>query len=217
MAEGTATEGTAVKRSVLRVIGFDIITSGLYAFYWFYVTRQKLDSELGEKRWIKQSPAAQLFGPLALAVAGIPLSLIVIGIPLLIAAAVLGFLIVYGMYRDIALLHKEQGLGGFPAVWFVLAPVILGIIPIVNFVSGIVSLVLWGVAVGKLNEYWDKKTGGKALEAKYGSGEIAVIVIGVLFWILILALLALGVFAAIVSSVIGGDASTTVPNYNYGY
>lgn len=205
-------EEKAVKRSVLRVIGLNLITSGLYGLYWFYVTRQRVDSELGEERWIKQSPAAQLFGPMALAAAGVPLSLILIGIPILIAAVVLGVLVGYGLYRDISVLHKKQGLGGFPAIWFILAPVILGVIPILNFAAGLVGLVLFGIVVSKLNEYWDKKTAGQATEAGYGSGEITVIVVGVLLWVLFAVLAVLGVFTAAVT---GGNTPTTVPNYGY--
>ena len=35
-----------MKRSVLRVIGLLIITSGIYLFYWFFVTKNQLKREL---------------------------------------------------------------------------------------------------------------------------------------------------------------------------
>ena len=37
----------AIKRGVGRVIGFSILSFGIYTYYWFYVTRKQLNSELG--------------------------------------------------------------------------------------------------------------------------------------------------------------------------
>ena len=50
--------------------------------------------------------------------------------------------------------------------------------------AGILQYVFIGLSISKLNQFWDKRTAGKAVAARYGKGEIAVIVVGVLVSIL---------------------------------
>jgi hypothetical protein len=129
------------------------------------------------------------------------------------------------LYRDINRSRITQKLPQFPAVWYVLTPVILVVIGfliaagaifsiigaigagvndqneaavglagagvvtglfavLILLVSGVLQYVFLGLAISKLNQYWDKRTGGKAVGAAWGKGEIAIIVIGVVLTIL---------------------------------
>jgi hypothetical protein len=194
------TDGNKIKRSVLRVIGLMIITSGLYLFYWFFVTKNQLKRELKNEQHV----GWQTLGLL---------------VPILNA------FVLYWLYRDINRSRDTQKLPEFPAVWYVIIPIILiciafligagAIISIIGaigsaannqndaalglvgagvitglfallllVVAGILQYVFIGLSVSKLNEFWDKRTGGKAEAAGWGKGEIAVIVVGVLLNVL---------------------------------
>lgn len=166
----------AVKRSVVRTFLLYLISGGLYAFYWFYVTRQAVTKEVGGNDQVGLQTAGLI-------------------------VPILNIFIIYWLFRDIDKLHRKAGLSGFPAVWFVVGPLIGAFIPIVNVFVGIVSIVLFGLVVKYLNEYWDKSTNGKATEAKVTGGEIAVAVAGLVITALFLIL---GVAAAI----FGNKAST---------
>lgn len=176
----------AVKRSVLRVLGLSIITSGLYTFYWFYVTKNQLKQELKTN----DNVGLQTVGLL---------------VPILNA------FIIYWLFRDFNQARASKKLETFPAGWYVGIPYILSGVAVVLLIGSILSTlgsvldsdasgaatsagvgvlgillilaagisyyVFWGVAISKLNQYWDK-VGGTA--AKFARGEIAVIVIGLI-------------------------------------
>lgn len=189
-------DGNNVKRSVLRVIGLSIITSGLYHFYWFFVTKNQLKRELKNDQHIGWQTVGLI-------------------VPILNA------FILYWLYRDINSVRDTQKLPPFAAVWYVLVPiilitlgVILGIGAIASIIGGIASAVhnndsatlgfagagvvtglfallaffagavleyvFLGLAIKHLNEYWDKRSGGKAVAARFRGGEITIIVVGVL-------------------------------------
>ncbi len=187
----------AVKRSVLRVLGLTIVTSGLYLFYWFYVTKGRLKSELKTD----DNVGLQTVG---------------------LIVPILNAFILYWLYRDINQARSGKQLETFPAGWYVAIPYILIAAAMVvgfgAFVSllggigaaldndatssgllgggaigglllflllalaaGVSQYVFLGLAVKKLNEYWDKVGG---TEAPFGKGEIAVIIVGVLLLVL---------------------------------
>ncbi|MEX1113118.1 MAG: DUF4234 domain-containing protein [Patescibacteria group bacterium] len=195
------TNGPAVKRSVLRVLGLSVITFGLYNLYWFYVTRKAVDEELGAERSLKQTPGLQLFGPIGLGIVGALLSIILIGIPILIAAAVLGVVVIYYLFKDISTVRTKAGLPGFPAVWYVLGPIIAGIVlafvPPLGLLASLAGFVIYGIVVNKLNEYWDKKTGGTATGAQFTGGEAGVVVAGVVLGIIQVLVLGAAILAAV--------------------
>lgn len=153
----------AVKRSVVRTFLLYIISGGLYGLYWFYVTRQAVTKEVGGNDQVGLQTAGLI-------------------------VPILNIFIIYWLFRDIDKLHRKAGLSGFPAVWFVVGPLIGAFVPIVNIFVGIVSIVLFGLVIKYLNEYWDKSTGGKATEAKITGGEIAVAVAGLVIGALMLVL-----------------------------
>ena len=181
----------AVKRSPLRVILLYLVSAGLYGFYWFYVTRQKATAELNAN----DNVGLQTLG---------------------LIVPILNIFIIYWLFRDIDKLNRQAGGPGFPALWFILGPLIASFIPIVNLIAGIVGIVLFVIVINRLNEYWDKKTNGQATEAPFTGGEIAVTVAGLVVGIL---LFALGAFAAI----LGNEAANSIEleqngqNYNYSY
>lgn len=190
------TNELAVKRSALRVIGLSIITNGIYHFYWFYVTRQRLTKMVSGKDQV----GLQTVG---------------------LIVPILNAFILYWLFRDISKVRETQKLSTFSAAKYVFLPYVLAIVAgVVGFsalvsllagvgtnsdgavaggavgliffillalAAGISALVFFCLAVSKLNEYEDVASKGKAENAKFGQGEIAVIVVGVIFLILRLA------------------------------
>jgi hypothetical protein len=78
----------AIKRSVVRALGFGILSFGLYTFYWFYVTRKEVSRELGTD----DDAALQTAGLLV---------------------PVLNWVITYWLWRDINHLRARVGLPEF--------------------------------------------------------------------------------------------------------
>ncbi len=193
-------DGNRIKRSVLRVLGLNILTSGLYNFYWFFVTKNQLKRELKNDQHVGWQTVGLI-------------------VPILQA------FILYWMYRDINRVRDAEKLPAFPAVWYVVVPYVLIAVALVIGVGAIVSIagaigaganghgdtatglagaglitglfalltlalagilefVFLGLAVSKLNQYWDSRTGGQAAAAGWGKGEIAVVVVGLLVTIM---------------------------------
>lgn len=172
----TPAKPVEVKRSVLRVLLLSLISGGLYGLYWFYVTRQAVTAEVKGDDQV----GLQTVG---------------------LIVPILNIFIIYWLFRDIDILHRKAGLQGFPALWFVLGPVIGAFIPFINIFVGIASVVLYGLVIMYLNQYWDKSTNGKATNAKFSGGEIAVTVGGlILNIILFITVVAGALFASHVSN-----------------
>jgi hypothetical protein len=183
-----------IKYSVIRVFGLSWVTSGLYWFYWFYQNRKLISRDLGTDDnaglqtvglivpilnlfvlyWIYRdinrlrknqnlegfSAGLYVFLPLGLVFGG--LGLLIIGI---IAAAA-------GAAADNTAL-------AFTGAAVFMIPAILALIT-----GGILYYVFAGLAISKLNNYWDVRSGNQASDAKFSQGEIIVIVIGVALWVL---------------------------------
>ncbi len=81
-------EPLAIKRSVIRVLGFGVLSFGLYTFYWFYATRKEVSRELGTD----DDAALQTAGLLV---------------------PVLNWVITYWLWRDINRLRARVGLPEF--------------------------------------------------------------------------------------------------------
>ena len=169
-------------------------------FYWFFVTKNQLKRELKNDQHVGWQTAGLI-------------------VPILNA------FIAYWLYRDINRVRAGQKLPEFPAVWYVLVPIILivigfliaagavfsiigaigagvndrnqtavglvgaGVITglfaiLILLVAGVLQYVFLGLAISKLDQYWDKRTGGKAVGTAWGKGEIAIIIVGVLLTIL---------------------------------
>ena len=94
----------AIKRSVLRAIGFTVLSFGLYSFYWFYVTRKELTRELGTQ----DNAALQTAGLLV---------------------PILNWVIIYWLWRDINSLRARVGLSEFSIPLYLVLSII-GLAPI---------------------------------------------------------------------------------------
>lgn len=202
MAEETTSSPTtstnetlAVKRSVLRVVLFSIISLGIYGFYWFYVTRKQVTAEVNGKDQVGLQTAGLI-------------------------VPILNIFILYWLYRDIDILHKKVGLTGIPALPLALAPVVVSVIiqltPKLS-ILGLSNLLVFAFVVSKVNEYWDKKTDGRATNAPVTPGEIAVTVAGLIFMILVMVAIGAAIMA-LIGATNGGelkDLKDTAPGYDY--
>jgi hypothetical protein len=89
----------AVKRSVLRVLLLSFVSFGLYALYWFYVTRQRVTRELGSD----DNAGLQTLG---------------------MFVPILNYVIYYWLYRDVDKLQRSAGASGFQAVLYAVLMII---------------------------------------------------------------------------------------------
>lgn len=101
---GFPSGGYPVKRGAGRVLGFSILSFGLYGFYWFYVTREQMTREVGGDDNVGLQTAGQI-------------------------VPILNFVIIYWLWRDINIARTRVGLPEFNIpVYLVLS--ILGLSPI---------------------------------------------------------------------------------------
>lgn len=84
---------------------------------------------------------------------------------------VLNGFILYWLYRDLDELRRRAGLAGLPVGWYVAGGLF-------------VAPILYSIALGKVNEFWDVRTQGLATEAPMPGAEKAVIAVGASFWVL---------------------------------
>jgi hypothetical protein len=99
---GPAFGELAIKRGVGRVIGFSILSFGIYTYYWFYVTRKQLNGET------RSTDDAGLY------TAGL-------------LVPILNVIITYWLWRDICVLRQRAGLPPFNVVlWLVLTMFVPG-------------------------------------------------------------------------------------------
>lgn len=103
---------------------------------------------------------------------------------------VLNFFILYWLYRDLSELRRRVGLVELPVGAYVVG-------------GALVQPILYSIALGKVNEFWDVRTQGLATEAPTPGAEKAVIAVGATFWLLCVVWLIL--FALLVA--FGGTAS----------
>jgi hypothetical protein len=99
---------------------------------------------------------------------------------------VLNAFVLYWLYRDLDEVRLRTGLTGLPVAGYV--------------VGGIFAApILYSIALGKVNEYWDRRTQGLAAEAPHSSGEKAIVAVGAAIWLLWVLLLVLGIVLLIVA------------------
>lgn len=162
-AQAPAGGGQAVKRSIARVIIFEILSLGLYQFYWFYQTRGVVSRAIGGNDQV----GLQTLG---------------------LIVPILNIFIAYWLLRDVDKFNRAAGGQGLPLspLWMILIPLIMAFIPFVNFLAGIVALVFYIIVLMRLNEGLDKQG---ATDAPYTMGEIATVVVGLLLGVAYFALL----------------------------
>ena len=103
---------------------------------------------------------------------------------------VLNVFILYWLYRDLSELRRRLGL---PEV------------PVAGYVVGAAFLppVVYSIALGKVNEFWDARTQGLATEAPTPGVEKAVIAVGAAFWLLFV------LFAILLTLLVAFSSSTS--------
>ena len=99
----------------------------------------------------------------------------------------LNIFVIYWLYRDLDELRLRIGLPGVPVAGYVVGGLLI-------------QPILYSIALGKVNEYWDVRTQGLATEAPTRGGEKAVLAVGAAIWILWLLLLILGLVLLIFAS-----------------
>ena len=91
---------------------------------------------------------------------------------------ILNVFIIYWLYRDLDELRRRSGLQGLPVPGYV--------------VGGVLAApILYSIALGKVNEYWDVRTQGLATEAAMPAAEKAVLAVGAVLWLLMVLWLVL--------------------------
>lgn len=104
---------------------------------------------------------------------------------------VLNAFILYWLYRDLDELRRRAGLSGVSVGGYV--------------VGGILAApILYSIALGRVNEYWDVRTQGLAAEAPTSSAEKVVLAVGAALWALWVLSLVLVVLLVVV-----GNASSS--------
>jgi hypothetical protein len=84
---------------------------------------------------------------------------------------VLNAFVLYWLYRDVDEVRRRAGMPGLSVAGYV--------------AGGIVAApIIYSIALGKVNEYWDVRTQGLAVEAPVTGGEKAIVAVGAAIWIL---------------------------------
>jgi hypothetical protein len=100
---------------------------------------------------------------------------------------ILNVFILYWMYRDLDELRRRSGLPGLPVAGYVVGAVFA-------------APILYSIALGKVNEYWDARTQGMATESPTAGAEKAVLAVGAALWLLMVLWLVLVALLLIFSS-----------------
>jgi hypothetical protein len=98
----------------------------------------------------------------------------------------LNYYIIYLLWNDISEVRVRVGLSEIPAVAYVIGAIF-------------VAPVFYGIVNAQLNEYWDRRTGGRAIDAPWTSGERLAT---------LLPLLAFGGFLLLMVIIVGLAASS---------
>jgi hypothetical protein len=177
LADNTdATRNPAVIISTTRLIIGSFLSSGLYFFYWFYLTWKQISSEVeGENYPFWHVMALNL--------------------------PIYGFFRMHAHMRTINELASQHGIvstvaPGLAVLLFLLANILgwaIGIlenivaVAVMNLISITLLTVIMTMGQGVLNLYWEKSFPANTLRfARIGAGEITIVVIGFLLWIVLL-------------------------------
>ena len=168
--------GYEVKFPLGRVILLSIISLGLYCFYWFYQVRRQFNQQLSKE----DNSALHTVG---------------------LIVPILNWFIIYWLWRDINNASRAAGAQGFDPMVYLLIAVIGG-----WFTLGIASLVIYIIVLQRLNEFWDVRTSGQAVDRPLKTAEIVISLVGALLFVLYIVLIIVVIAAGGSSST---DTSTT--------
>ncbi len=105
---------------------------------------------------------------------------------------VLNVFILYWLFRDLSELRSRVGLAELPVPAYVVGGIFL-------------APVLYSLALGKVNEFWDVRTQGLATEASMPTAEKVVIAVGASFWVLTVLWLVLFVLLVLLGGGVSSD------------
>jgi hypothetical protein len=100
---------------------------------------------------------------------------------------VLNVFVIYWLYRDLDELRRRAGLSGIPLALYVIGAVFL-------------APVIYSVALAQVNELWDVRTQGHAVDAPVTTVEKVLIGIGIGLWALYLLVIVVLIAVAIGTS-----------------
>lgn len=160
----------------VRVAAASVVSSGLYLFYWFYLTWKQLKIATNRQDYHPVWHALALLVP------------------------IYGLVIAYRHMRIIKDLATDEGVttslspggaltllivGGVLANASVRASLSygelgVGLILDILSVAILAGMLLWGQT--SLNKYWNKISEAQVREARIGVGEVVIIVVGLLIW-----------------------------------
>ena len=177
LADATeSARSSAVRINISRIILVSFLSTGLYFFYWFYITWKHLSTEIEGKNypfWHAMTLNVPVYGMFRL----------------------------HAHVRIINELAVRQSITttlapGLAVVLLVLATTLnfasIGItnrlaIIVVTLISATLVTVLMAMAQGTLNLYWEKALSPRSVtDARIGAGEVIIVIVGIIFWILLL-------------------------------
>jgi len=97
---------------------------------------------------------------------------------------VLNFFVVYWLWRDMDIMRRHWGMEPLPVVPF-LVITILGL-----------SIVTYPLVLQSYNEWWDRRCGGLATDARATTGEKVAVGVGAAFWALWVVLIVVAIVVA---------------------
>ena len=153
----------AVKYGLGRAWGYSALTVGAWLLFWFHRTRKLLDGELGQGRDDALLHSIGLLVP------------------------VWNIFVLYWLYRDLDELRRCHGLPEIPGIEDFAGEIMHSAeIPVAAYVAGgaLAPAIMYSVALGKVNEFWDVRTQGLATDASTTGGEKVLLAIGVVIWVL---------------------------------
>ena len=95
--------------------------------------------------------------------------------------------IVHWLWRDLNELRARVGLPRFPEIAYLIGSILL-------------APLFYSLVLGRLNEYWDVSTGGRAVDAPVTTVEKVVLLVGAAFLLVVLALVVLIVLVIVGTS-----------------
>ena len=159
------TQVLALRLSTARVLFLTVVSSGLYLFYWFYLTWKQLEPETRESHypvWHTLTLFVPIYGLLR-------------------------------MYRHFSVINGLAG--GLSPAFAVISLIVINFLDLNSFgttnlttlvVRSIVSAALTAgiiaCAQNSLNRYWEQQSETKVCEAPLGKGEVIFGVLGLLLW-----------------------------------
>jgi hypothetical protein len=143
-----------------QVIVFLILSFGFWAPYWFFCTRKQLNTVLANG---KTDPGVQALG---------------------MFVPIWSFWVARDLWRDINDAAKRAGTQGIDSKSYTVAYVICSI-PIINYIGGIVMLVLFVITQSRLMSALTALAGGKTINRRLTVWNVVWVVVPFLFWVLV--------------------------------